>query len=86
MISNHLKYPAQIRKCRNITKEALKQNISQPYLFRFLKDKKKELGHELFVRDSKGQITGTTAFGDMFFSCLDRILAIDEEYQRKKQF
>lgn len=84
MICNQLKYLACIRDCKNISQSARILNISQPSLSRMLKEKEMELGHQLFIRDRKGQIDGLTAFGKLFFSYVDQLIHINERYHQDK--
>ena len=84
MIGNEIKYLEAIRKNKNITLAASQLNISQPSLSRYLKDKEKEVGHDLFIRDKKSGIKDLTKFGKLYFKYADQIMEIEENYLSAK--
>lgn len=84
MIGNEIKYLESIRRNKNITIAASELNISQPSLSRYLKDKEKEIGHVLFIRDKKSGIKGLTEFGKLYFKYADQIMEIEENYLNAK--
>lgn len=84
MISTEIKYLLTIKETKNITKAAEVLRIAQPSLSRYLKDKEKEIGHELFLRENS-RITGLTEYGEMYFSYAEKINELEEEYLRRKE-